>query len=259
VIAARRPDLVGIVNGVDTEAWNPAADTWLPRPYDANDLSGKRDAKRALLQAYGLPHDDEALRTPVVGMVSRMVEQKGLALIADAVGDLPHLGARFAILGTGEPRFEDMWRSLAAAYPDRIGVRVGFDEGLSHLIEAGSDLFLMPSLFEHCGLNQMYSLRYGTLPLVRATGGLDDTVQNYDPATGAGNGFKFWEPSGAALVATLRWALTAYQHQDVWRGLQRAAMSGDFSWTRSAREYVRVYEAALTAAGRPSPVTTSPG
>jgi starch synthase len=250
VVAARRADLAGILNGVDTEAWNPAADPHIPAPYGADDLSGKREAKRALLRAYGLPSDDAALDVPVVGMVSRMVEQKGLGLIAAAAGDLPHLGARFVVLGTGEPRFESMWGTLAAQFPDRIGVRVGFDEGLSHLVEAGSDLFLMPSLFEPCGLNQMYSLRYGTLPVVRATGGLDDTVQNYEPSTGTGNGFKFWEPSGPALVATLRWALRAYEDKDVWVRLQRSAMSGDFSWERSAREYVKVYERALEAAGR---------
>ena len=158
-----------------------------------------------------------------------MVEQKGLGLIADAAGELPLLGARFVVLGTGEARFEEMWRSLAAQYPDRVAVRIGFDEGLSHLLEAGSDLFLMPSLFEPCGLNQMYSLRYGTLPLVRATGGLDDTVVNYEPSTGEGNGFKFWEPSGAALVATLRWALDVYRNREVWQRLQRSAMAGDFS------------------------------
>jgi starch synthase len=253
VVAARRGDLVGILNGVDTETWNPENDPFIPRPYGASDVSGKRDAKAALLRAYGLPADEAALDTPLVGMVSRMVEQKGLGLIADAAGELPHLGARFVVLGTGEARFEEMWRSLAAQYPDRVAVRIGFDEGLSHLLEAGSDLFLMPSLFEPCGLNQMYSLRYGTLPLVRATGGLDDTVVNYEPSTGEGNGFKFWEPSGAALVATLRWALDVYRNRGVWQRLQRSAMAGDFSWTRSARQYVEVYEQALLAAGRPIP------
>ena len=250
ILAARRADLAGILNGIDTDTWNPAADPFIPTPYSASALAGKRDAKRALLTAYGLPADEAALRVPLIGMVSRMVEQKGLDLIADAVADLPHLGARFVILGTGEPRYEEMWRTLSEAYPDRIGVRIGFDEGLAHLIEAGSDLFLMPSRFEPCGLNQMYSLRYGTLPLVRATGGLDDTVDNYDPETGAGTGFKFWEPSGPALVDTLRWALRVYEHPDVWRRIQRQAMAGDFSWDRSAAEYVRVYEGALARVGR---------
>jgi starch synthase len=143
-----------------------------------------------------------------------------------------------------------MWRRLAAQFPDRIGVRIGFDEALSHLIEAGSDLFLMPSRFEPCGLNQMYSLRYGTLPLVRATGGLDDTVENYDPFTGRGTGFKFWEASGPALMETLRWALRVYDHPEVWQRLQRSAMAGDFSWARSAAAYVEIYAAAMVRTGR---------
>jgi starch synthase len=251
VVAARRHDLVGILNGTDTETWNPAADPFIPRPYTAADRSGKIAAKRALLDAYGLPSDEAAIRTPLVGQVSRMIDQKGLDLIAQVAGDLPHTGARFVVLGTGEPRYEQMWRSLADAFPDRISARIGFDEPLSHLIEAGADLFLMPSRFEPCGLNQMYSLRYGTLPLVRATGGLDDTVENYDPYTGRGNGFKFWEPSGPALLATLQWALRVYEHPEVWDRLQSAAMAGDFSWDRSARDYTALYTAIVRPRPRP--------
>ncbi|MEO5822381.1 MAG: glycogen synthase GlgA [Vicinamibacteraceae bacterium] len=250
VLASRRTDLVGILNGIDAEAWNPATDRFLPAPYTADTLEAKRASKRALLQAYGLPSDEAALARPVVGMVSRMVAQKGHDLISSVATELPHLGARFVVLGTGEPTFETMWRRLAALFPDRIATRIGFDEGLSHLIEAGSDLFLMPSRFEPCGLNQMYSLRYGTLPLVRATGGLDDTVENYDPYTGRGTGFKFWEASGRALIDTLRWALRVYDHPEVWQRLQRAAMAGDFSWERSAAAYVEVYEGAMARTGR---------
>jgi starch synthase len=250
VLASRRADLVGILNGIDADTWNPATDRFLPAPYTADTLEAKQASKRKLLQAYGLPSDDAALARPVVGMVSRMVAQKGHDLISSVASELPHLGARFVVLGTGEPPFEAMWRRLAAQFPDRIGVRIGFDEGLSHLIEAGSDLFLMPSRFEPCGLNQMYSLRYGTLPLVRATGGLDDTVENYDPYTGRGTGFKFWEASGPALIDTLRWALRVYDHPEVWQRLQRAAMAGDFSWAHSAAAYVEVYEAAIARTGR---------
>ena len=250
ILSARRADLVGILNGVDIDTWNPRSDPHIPAAFDAADLSGKREAKRALLAAYGLPHDEAALAVPLVGTVSRMVEQKGLDLIAQSAGELAHVGARFVVLGTGEPRFEQMWRTLAAQFPDRIGVRIGFDEALSHLLEAGSDIFLMPSRFEPCGLNQMYSLRYGTLPLVRATGGLDDTVDNFNPYTKSGNGFKFWEPSGPALVSTLRWALRVYGDPETWTALQRQAMAGDYSWARSAREYVRVYDEALARVGR---------
>jgi starch synthase len=247
VLASRRGDLVGILNGIDAEVWNPATDPFIPKTYTADNLAPKREAKRALLEAYGLPADDESLKTPLVGQVSRMVDQKGLDLIAQIAHELPLTGARFVILGTGEPRYEEMWRALARAYPDRISVKIGFDEPLSHVLEAGSDLFMMPSRFEPCGLNQMYSLRYGTLPIVRATGGLDDTVENYDPYTGRGTGFKFWEASGPALLNTLRWALRVYDNPDVWQRLQRAAMRGDWSWERSAGEYAALYATVAKA------------
>ncbi len=250
ILAARQADLVGILNGIDADTWNPATDPRIPKAYSSDDLAGKREAKRALLKVYGLPWDDEALEEPLIGMVSRMIDQKGLDLIASIAQELPAVGARFVVLGTGEPRYEEMWRALANHYPDRVAVKVGFDEPLSHLVEAGADLFLMPSHYEPCGLNQMYSLRYGTLPLVRATGGLDDTVENYDPYSGRGNGFKFWEASGPALLNTLRWALRVFEHPDVWKRLQRAGMQVDFSWSRSAGEYAQLYMQVLAAAGR---------
>lgn len=244
VLARRRAELVGILNGIDVEQWDPALDPFLPEPYDARNLDGKASAKRRLLEVYGLPLDEQA-RVPLVGMIARMVDQKGLDLIAQIADELPHLGARFVVLGTGDARYQDMWRVLAQEYPDRVGVRIGFDESLAHLIEAGADLFLMPSQFEPCGLNQMYSLRYGTLPLVRATGGLDDTVQNFEPASGAGTGFKFWDYTPGALLGTLRWALSVFSDDaDQWRELQIRGMQQDFSWTASARNYVTVYEAA---------------
>jgi starch synthase len=252
ILQHRAADLMGILNGIDAEVWNPATDRYLPSTYRIDELAGKATAKQALLEAYGLPADADAVTRPVIAMISRMVDQKGLDLIASISEQLPHLGAAFVILGTGEPWYEEMWRSLARRFPDRIGVRIGFDEPLSHVIEAGADLFMMPSRFEPCGLNQMYSLRYGTLPVVRATGGLDDTVQNYDPASGAGNGFKFYDASGEALLGTLRWALHVYQSEpDRWRQLQRAGMTVDFSWSASARAYLDAYERARShAAGR---------
>lgn len=247
ILRHRSAHLVGILNGIDAEVWDPATDRHLPRPYRIDDMSGKLDAKRVLLETYGLPGADELARRPVIAMISRMVDQKGLDLIAAVAEQLPHLGAAFVVLGTGEPWYEEMWRSLARRYPDRVGVRVGFDEPLSHVIEAGADLFMMPSRFEPCGLNQMYSLRYGTLPVVRATGGLDDTVQNYDPASGAGNGFKFYDASGEALLGTLRWALHVYHNEpERWRQLQRAGMALDFSWSASARAYLDAYDRART-------------
>ncbi len=252
VLRHRAADLVGILNGIDADVWNPATDLYLPRTYSADDLAGKDESRRLLLESYGLPTETDHGRRPVVAMISRMVDQKGLDLIASVSEHLPQLGAVFVVLGTGEPWYEEMWRSLSRRYPDRIGARIGFDEPLSHLIEGGADLFMMPSRFEPCGLNQMYSLRYGTLPVVRATGGLDDTVHNYDPTTGAGNGFKFYDASGEALLGTLRWALQVFHEApDRWRALQRAGMAVDFSWNASARAYLDAYDRArVHATGR---------
>jgi starch synthase len=245
ILRYRSEDLVGILNGIDDDHWDPARDPNLPVPYDASNLMGKSAAKRAVLEEYGLPVNEAALARPLIGMISRMVDQKGFDLLAGIADELPRLDASVVVLGTGDRRYEDLWLGLAARHPERIGARVGYDEGLAHLIEGGVDLFLMPSRFEPCGLNQMYSQRYGTLPLVRATGGLYDTVRNLDVAAGEGTGFTFDEYSPQALLGTLRWALSIYPQRELWRRMQEAAMRQDFSWKRSARKYVRVYEAAL--------------
>jgi starch synthase len=192
----------------------------------------------------GWSSDDASLRRPLIGLVSRMVDQKGFDLLADLGDTLPTLGARFVVLGTGARRYEDFWRALAGRFPDCVAATIGFDEGLAHRIEGGADLFLMPSRFEPCGLNQMYSQRYGTVPVVRATGGLADTVRSYDSATGSGTGFTFDEYSSQALLGTLRWALRTYEDRPAWRRLQVAGMQQDFSWDRSARQYVSLYERA---------------
>ena len=250
VIRSRRDDLLGIQNGIDVEVWNPATDPYLPAPYDASHLEGKVAARRRLLETLGLPEDSSS-RRPIIAMVSRMVDQKGLDLIAAVAEELPSLGATFVIMGEGEPWYEEMWRSLARRYPESIAVRVGFDEALSHLIEAGADLFMMPSHREPCGLNQMYSLRYGTVPVVRATGGLADTVDDADRTPNGGNGFVFEDASGAALLAALRRALTVFREDPArWRTLQQAGMSRDFSWHVSARAYLEAYEQAIGKASR---------
>jgi starch synthase len=194
-----------------------------------------------------LPITDDSLARPLVGLIARLVDQKGFDLLATIADELPRIGATFVLLGTGERRYEDLWLALAARYPDRIGARIGFDEQLAHLIEGGADLFLMPSRFEPCGLNQMYSLRYGTVPVVRATGGLADTVQNFDPRTGEGTGFTFEEYSPQALLGTLRWANGVFQDRKTWQRIQAAGMQQDFSWDASARRYVEVYERAAAA------------
>jgi starch synthase len=244
ILKARQADLVGILNGIDYDQWDPARDPNLPEPYDATHLDGKAAAKRRVLAAYGFPDAPEHRDRPLIGLISRLVDQKGFDLVADLADELPRLDATFLLLGSGERRYEDLWLGLAARHPDRFGVRIGYDESLSHLIEAGADLFLMPSQFEPCGLNQMYSLRYGTIPLVRATGGLFDTVRNFDPGTGEGTGFMFDQYSPQALLNTLRWALSIYQDRPAWRRLQAAGMRQDFSWDASARQYVKVYERA---------------
>ncbi len=241
VIRNRADRLVGILNGIDHDEWNPAADKFLPAPFDADRLEGKIASKRALLETFGMTISDELLARPVIGMVSRMVDQKGLDLIAAAAGDLAMLDATFVIVGTGEPRYQEMWRGLSRWLPDRVRVFVGFDERRAHLVEGGADMFLMPSQFEPCGLNQMYSLRYGTVPIVRAVGGLVDTVRPYEPGSAHGNGFMFADYQPAALMQALNAALATYSNKKAWTRLQKNGMKADFSWGRSAAEYVKLY------------------
>ena len=245
ILRARAADVVGILNGIDYDQWDPARDPHLPVPFEASNLEGKAAAKRKVLETFGLPASETLMRRPLVGMISRLVDQKGFDLLAVLSDELARLDATFVLLGTGERRYEDLWLALTARYPEQIRALIGFDERLAHLIEGGADLFLMPSRFEPCGLNQMYSLRYGTLPLVHATGGLFDTVRNVDPVSGTGTGFTFDEYSPQALLDTLRWALDIYRDRALWQRLQVAAMHGDHSWDASAREYVKVYERAL--------------
>ena len=235
IIRARAARVTGILNGIDTREWNPSRDPHLPKPFSIDDLSGKAAAKAEVLRRYGMPADDDALARPLVGLVSRMVDQKGLDLIAALGGELPRL-ASFVVLGTGDPVYQQFWTRLAAAYRDRIGVVIGFDEALAHLIEAGADMFLMPSRFEPCGLNQMYSLRYGTIPIVRAVGGLVDTVREGE------TGFLAPEHTSVSLLGAIRRALDAFADRLRWRALQAAGMAEDHSWDRSAAEYVKIYD-----------------
>lgn len=246
ILARRAADLTGILNGIDIDRWNPSADEYLPASYSAGDLSGKAEVKRALLSTVGLPADAAALKRPVIGLISRLTDQKGFDLIGAAMDELMALEASWVMLGSGERRYEEDWKALAARHPDRVSATIGFSERLAHQIEGGADMFLMPSRFEPCGLNQLYSLRYGTIPIVRATGGLDDTVEDYDGHSGRGTGFKFREYTIAALVAAVRRALEVFRKPAVWRSLQLAGMSQDHSWDASAREYVKVYRAHLS-------------
>lgn len=247
VLQSRGAMLVGILNGADYEIWNPATDPALAAPYSAADRRGKTVCKTALLRAYGLPEDST---TPLFGMVSRLVEQKGVDILAAALPQLLSLDLRLVLLGAGDPRYQEFFTAQARAYPERLGVRLGFNDDLAHQIEAGCDAFLMPSRFEPCGLNQMYSLRYGTIPLVRATGGLRDTVLPFTAATGEGTGFVFHEPTAEAFVAAVRDALAAYTAQPTWQRLIHNAMAQDLSWERSARHYVDLYQRAVAARER---------
>ena len=248
VLFARRHRYTGILNGIDTSTWDPASDRYVPANFDAGHLAGKAVCKRALLEHFGLSVGDDALARPVVSMVSRLVEQKGLALIQEAAEALVTLDAAWVFVGTGEPRFEGFLRELASRYPSRVGVHIGFDERLAHLVEAGADMFLMPSTFEPCGLNQMYSLRYGTVPIVTAVGGLDDTIQPYTARAAGANGFKFRDQTAAALVRTVRQAVRLYHDKRAWLALMQQGMAADHSWETSAREYVKVYRRAKQAA-----------
>lgn len=235
---------VGILNGVDYKVWNPETDIYLPANYTVNDLSGKAVCKKELQKRMGLKVDENI---PMIGIVSRFVEQKGLNLLVDCIEDiLRNMVVQFAILGAGDKYLESFFYHLPGKYPGKVGSFIGYSEELAHLIEAGSDFFLMPSLYEPCGLNQIYSLKYGTLPIVRATGGLEDTVENYDEKTGNGTGFKFYEPSSSALYNTVGWAISTYfDRKEHFLKLIKNAMKKDFSWEKSAKEYESLYEKSI--------------
>jgi starch synthase len=239
----RSDRLIGITNGVDYEVWDPETDPELPSHFSADDLSGKIDCKRALLDRFSLPQE---LDRPVFACVTRLTAQKGVELIRHGAGDILAAGGFFIALGSGEKDSEKFLQSLRDYAPSRVGVYIGYNEGLAHLIEAGADMFLMPSKFEPCGLNQMYSLRYGTVPIVRAVGGLDDTVQNWDAIAETGNGFKFDEYSSDKLLEKIYEARFAYADKESWAKIQRNGMAVDNSWEHAAQNYVELYNWTLS-------------
>jgi starch synthase len=247
VLRARGDRYLGILNGIDTNEWDPGRDAYLPAHFTMDDLAGKAECKRTLLAECGLPRGDDAMSRPLVGMVSRLVAQKGLDLIARAHEGLAAIDAGFVFVGQGDAKYEQMLRALAVAHPSRVAARIGFNERLAHLVEAGADIFLMPSEFEPCGLNQMYSLRYGTVPIVRAVGGLHDTIQPYTARARYANGFKFSEGSPEAFLRAVHQAVRLYHNPVVWRKLIRNGMTADHSWDTSAREYGKVYRWASAA------------
>ncbi len=241
----RSSALSGILNGVDYAPWNPATDKFLAANYTPRDPSGKQNCKKDLLEAFGL--GAENLNRPLIGIVSRLSAQKGADLIAEAAADLMAEDFSLVVLGSGDAAYEELFRKLAKQYPQKVGIKIAYDDAVAHKIEAGADLFLMPSRYEPCGLNQIYSLKYGTVPVVRATGGLDDTVEPFDPATGKGTGFKFAEYSSRAMLAAIRAALAAYRKPEKWRKLMANGMAQDFSWNASAAQYARLYETLANA------------
>lgn len=241
LLATRREDLRGIVNGIDVAFFDPATDRHIATRYGADDPSGKAANKAALQQELGLAPDPG---TPLLGLVGRLVEQKGIDILTPAAAGILAAGAQLAVLGTGEPQYEAQWKRLAERNPGRLALKIGFDAALAQRIYAGSDMFLMPSRFEPCGLGQLISFRYGTIPVVRAVGGLADTVRDATADPARGNGFSFREYAPAALLDAVKRALAAHRDRAAWQALQRRAMREDHSWTASARRYVQMYEDA---------------
>jgi starch synthase len=240
VLKARSATVSGILNGVDYDEWSPEKDKFTVAKYSAYDLTGKAACKQDLLAAFGVTNAD--LKLPVIGIVSRFAAQKGFDLIAQIMDRLAREEMIVVALGAGDKEYEEMFLRLNKAFPHKIAVKIAYNNELAHKIEAGSDMFLMPSKYEPCGLNQIYSLKYGTVPVVRATGGLDDTIEPWDARTGRGTGFKFTDYTGDALLRTIRQALQAFRDQTSWQTLMRNGMAKDFSWNASAKEYVRIYE-----------------
>lgn len=243
ILRTRTDDLYGVLNGIDYQEWNPEIDKLIPFNYSADDLSGKNKNKKHLLKLSGLPVTRKEI--PLIGMISRLADQKGFDLLAEIKDELMKLNLKFVILGTGEKKYHELLSDLEEKYPKKLKVNLTFDNKLAHLIEAGADMFLMPSRYEPCGLNQLYSLKYGTVPIVRETGGLADTIQDYNLETEQGTGFVFKDYDSEELLTAVKRALDAYQDREKWKKLMLSGMHKDFSWEASARKYVQLYNKAL--------------
>jgi len=243
ILAGRARDLSGILNGVDYAEWDPAIDVHIAARYSPDSLTGKQTCRHDLLKTFGLEKVTE--RTAVIGIVSRFATQKGFDLIAEVLEDLLKEDVVLVAVGSGEARYEEMFRAMQKKYPKQVRVKVVYDNVLAHKIEAGADIFLMPSRYEPCGLNQIYSLKYGTVPVVAATGGLDDTIEEWDAVTGTGTGFKFSGHSAEALLEALHLAVKTFGEPRAWRRLMLNGMARNFAWSGPAKEYVKVYEKAM--------------
>ncbi len=250
VLAQRRDALFGILNGVDYAEWSPERDRHIAAAYSAEDPSGKAACKADLQRTMGLPMNP---KVPLIGIISRLAAQKGFDLLSEVEERLLRKQVQMVVLGSGDAQYQELFTALARRHKKRLAVRIAFDNTLAHKIEAGSDFFLMPSRYEPCGLNQIYSLRYGTIPVVRATGGLQDTINDFDPTRNAGTGFKFADYTGDALLACIERALHAYRNPKQWQLLTRNAMAADFSWARSAQTYAQLYQRLTASATAPRP------
>jgi len=244
ILRTRKKDLFGIINGIDYQDWNPETDQFLPARYTTENMAGKAACKKALQHAFGLPEDPSL---PLIATISRLADQKGFDLISEGLPEMLALGTQYVILGTGERKYHEVFTELGREFPKAFSVKIAYDNRLAHLIEAGADMFLMPSRYEPCGLNQLYSLKYGTIPVVRGVGGLDDTIIDYTAEPVRGTGFKFHEYTKEAMFDALERALKVYHDGAAWRSLAARCMSADFSWERSAREYLELYERAIRA------------
>jgi starch synthase len=246
VLRQHSAKLHGVVNGVDYQAWSPESDPHLVKNYSIESLADKKTNKLALLRICGF--GPELLTRPLIGMISRLADQKGFDIIESVADQLFAHDFTFVLLGTGDTRYHQLFTALERTYPDKIKAILTFDNKLAHQIEAGSDMFLMPSRYEPCGLNQLYSLRYGTVPIGRKTGGLADTIVDYEEDRRNSTGFLFEDYTGSALVHTVERALKVYRNQNSWQALMKRGMRQDFSWQRAAQKYVRLYELALAPA-----------
>ncbi len=242
VLKDRKEDVLGVLNGVDYSTWNPKSDPHIAAHFDARNREGKKKCKEELMKIFGFKRQQ---KIPLIGMISRLADQKGFDILSKGIDGLLGMELYLVLLGKGDEKYEKQLTELGRKHKARFGVKIAFDNILAHKIEAGSDMFLMPSRYEPCGLNQMYSLKYGTIPVVRATGGLDDTITEFDPQTGKGNGFKFSEYSAAALAERVKKAVKVYEDEKLWRKLMQNAMKEDFSWKKSAVKYEEIYKRAL--------------
>ena len=243
VLRSRSADLYGIVNGIDYDIWSPEKDKLIPHGFGPADPSGKKKNKKRLLKSCKLPRSTKDV--PLMGIISRLADQKGFDLLAQIANELLNLNLQMVILGTGDEKYHRLFAAMKTKYPHKISVNLRFDNALAHLIEAGCDMFLMPSRYEPCGLNQLISLKYGTVPVVRKTGGLADTIESYDPRTGEGTGFVFENYDATELLNTLKLALRVYEDKSAWSKLMKNGMEKDFSWDASAEKYVKLYRTAL--------------